>query len=217
LGVVWGYFDRKHNFVMTNVWDLPFGKGRSLFSNVGSVVDRLVGGWSLAAITSWSSGLPFTPTYRGAECTADIGMSPFRPCFPNLVGTVHITGDRNQWFTTTGRQKLLAGTFNNITGEVTAGQAIGPWQRPAPGQIGDAGRNVLRGPGFFQSDLAVAKNVPITERVAVQFRADVFNLFNKVNLRNPVAAVDAPNAGQITSSAIGSVQRRIQFSLRANF
>jgi len=79
------------------------------------------------------------------------------------------------------------------------------------------GRNSLHGPGLFQSDLAVAKNIPITERLAVQFRADAFIVFNKVNLGNPNPSVDVPGGGQITSLAFGAIQRQFQFSLRVNF
>lgn len=229
-----GNFDRKHNFVMTNIWDLPVGKGQKLLGHAGPVLNRIGGGWSLAAITSWSSGLPFTPSYSG--CNADIGATTFRACRPNLVGTVHITGNRSQYFTTTGSETLYASCvvsgsgdcqnsgisaalqgFDPTSGQPLLGETLGPWQRPGAGQIGDAGRNSLRGPGFFQSDLAVAKNIPITERVVVQFRADGFNVFNKVNLANPNTNVDAPSGGQITSVVNGAIQRQMQFSLRVNF
>ena len=79
------------------------------------------------------------------------------------------------------------------------------------------GRNSYRGPGFFQSDLALAKNMSITERVGVQFRADAFNLFNKVNLANPSPLVDAPSGGMITSLVNGAIQRQMQFSISVNF
>ncbi len=231
-----GNFDRKHNFEMTNIWDLPFGKGKTFFGDAGPVLNRVVGGWSLAAITSWSSGFPFTPTYIGTECSVDIGANSSRACRPNLVGPVHITGNREQYFTTTGGDSLqascvISGTlqlcpsdtpnalqgYDGTTGAPLLGQTIGPWQRPAAGQIGNAGRNSLRGPGFFQSDIAIAKNVTITERVSVQFRADAFNIFNRVNLANPNTSVDAPTGGAITSLALGAIPREMQFSLRVSF
>jgi hypothetical protein len=107
--------------------------------------------------------------------------------------------------------------FNPTSGESIPGETIGPWQRPGAGQIGDAGRNSLRGSSFFQSDLAVAKKIPITERVAVQFRADAYNVFNKVNLGMPNTVVDGPVGGEITSLAIGAIQRQMEFSLRVIF
>lgn len=245
-----GNFDRKHNFVMTNIWDLPFGKGRRLLGDAGPALNRVVGGWSLAAATYWYSGLPFTPSYSG--CNADVGATDFKVCRPNLVGSVHNTGKINQYFTTTGGQALQATCappftpsvmlcpqnfaptdpvtkkplgspanlegFDPLNGGPLVGQTIGPWQRPGAGQIGNAGRNSLRGPGFFQSDLAVAKAVAVTERVAVQFRADAFNVFNRLNLGLPNTVVDAQSgAGQISSIPNGAIPRLMQFSLRVTF
>jgi hypothetical protein len=252
-----GNFDRTHSFVMTNIWDLPIGRDHKLLGDAGPILNQVAGGWSLAAITSWSSGLPFTLTYSGSNddgCAADVGS--ILHCRPNLVGTVHITGNRNQYFTTTGGKLLQPSCVNGtavelcstaaatnpmlqqlgsalsdwsgfnptdmtvdgiLRGQPIPGQTIGPWQRPGAGQIGDVGRNSLRGPGFFQSDLAVAKRIPITERVAAQFRADAFNVFNKVNLGFPNPSVDASDAGEITALAFGAIPRQIQFSLRVNF
>ena len=229
-----GNFDRAHNFVMTNTWALPIGRGHAVWGNAGPVLDKLVGGWSLAAVTLWSSGFPFTPTYL--ECGADIDPSPYQPCRPNRVGALHITGSRSQYFTTTGGQALQAACgfpnslppgspcfapdglgYDFFTGKPLVGQTIGPWQRPGAGQIGNAGRNPLRGPGFFQADLSIAKEVAVTERLSVRFRADAFNVFNKVNLANPQTAVDSPVGGQIISLAPNAIQRQIQFSLHVVF
>jgi hypothetical protein len=232
-----GNFDRAHNFVMTNTWSLPFGRGRSLWGSAGPALNAIVGGWSLGAVTSLSSGFPFTPTYL--ECVPDVGPSAYKPCRPNLVAPVHITGRRSQYFTTTGGATLAATCappvtptvelcpqtgvlvveqgFDTRTGVSLVGQTIGPWQRPGAGQVGDAGRNSLRGPGFFQADLSVAKEVSVTERVAVRFRADAFNVFNQVNLGNPQSAVDSPTGGQINFLAPGASQRQLQFSLRVDF
>jgi hypothetical protein len=101
----------------------------------------------------------------------------------------------------------------------TSGDTVGPWQRPAVGTFGDAGRNSLRGPSFFQTDLSVAKNFALHEDVSLQFRSDIFNLFNKVNLDNPQTCVDCPNGGTIISTAFGgwALQRQIMFSLRLQF
>ena len=214
-------FDLRHRFVMTNIWDLPIGRGRAWLGGIGPAADRFFGGWTMSAITIWRSGLPFTPSYLA--CVAD--TDPGDPCRPNRVGPVHVSGSRQQYFSTTGTQSLsghdcsvggqFCGVDANSGGLPVLGQTIGPWQRPGAGQIGSVGRNSFAGPGFFQSDVAVAKTVALTERANLGFRADVFNVFNKVNLGNPNACVDCADGGKITS--LGGFQRQFQFSLRIQF
>src|SRR5262249_9376779 len=146
------------------------------------------------------------------------------PCRPNVVGLVHISGSRKQYFSTTGGI-LLPGSDcnpNNICGvdaegHPIAGPPVGPWQRPGAGQIGDVGRNSFRGPGFFQSDVSLAKVAAITERTSLKFRVDAFNVFNKVNLGQPISCVDCGDGGAISSLATGAIQRTLQFSLQLDF
>jgi carboxypeptidase family protein len=200
-------FDRTHTFILDNVLDLPLGKGRRLFGDVGRVTNYFVGGWSLNTVTTWASGLPFSPSYAPTECSADRDTGP---CRPNLVGPVQITGDRNNYFTTTGGESLKNG------------ETIGPWQRPAVGTFGNAGFDSLRGPSFFDTDLVVAKNFSLSERFALQFRTDFVNVFNKVNLGLPSGCVDcnangAQTGAIITTLAPNASQREIEFSLHLQF
>jgi outer membrane receptor protein involved in Fe transport len=198
--------DRKYVFVLTNLIDLPFGKGKSFLWNIGGITDRIVGGWSLAATASWESGLPFSPTYSSCSADRDTG-----PCRPDVVGTVHTIASRNDYFTTTGGVPLET--------RGTPGDTVGPWQRPAFGTFGNAARNSLRGPGFFQADLSVTKDFSLREAVSLQFRADIFNLFNNVNLDIPQTCVDCQNGGTILNTAFGgaALQRQIMFSLKFQF
>jgi hypothetical protein len=206
-------YDRKHTFIFYNVLNLPVGKGKTLLGNIGTAANHLVSGWSINTSTVWASGLPFSPTYNPAECNMDRDTGP---CRPNIVGDVRITGDRNNYFTTTGGLALKAGS----TGP---GAPIGPWQRPEIGTFGTAGRNSLRGPSYNDTDVAIAKDVAISERYLVQFRTDFLNVFNRVNLGNPGGCVDCvstlgPDAGAvITSLAPNASQRQIEFSLRLQF
>jgi Carboxypeptidase regulatory-like domain/TonB dependent receptor len=209
-------FDRTHTFNFYNVLDLPFGRGRSMFADVGRAANYFLGGWSVNTVTTWASGLPFSPTYAPSECSADRDTGP---CRPDIVGPVHITGDRNNYFTTTGGLPLEACPTKGCTGP---GQTIGPWQRPAIATFGTAGYNSLRGPRFFDTDLAVEKSIPLTERYSLQFRTDFLNVFNKVNLGDPSGCVDcsannAQTGAVITSLAANAVQRQIEFALRLQF
>ena len=143
--------DRKHVFVLTNLVELPVGKGKALLGSVGGIANRIVGGWSLSGTVTWESGLAFSPSYANCGADRDTG-----PCRPNLVGSVHITGSRDGYFTTTGGVPLQPNG--------TPGDTIGPWQRPAVGTFGSAGRNSLRGPGFFQSGPLGRKEHPFERK-----------------------------------------------------
>ncbi len=224
-------FDITHRFVMTNIWDLPIGRGKAWLGGISPVANRFVGGWMLSAITIWQSGLPFTPSYRANLCGFDADTKA--PCRPNRVGLVNISGNREQYFTTTAGVALPGNDcipdptdpkkltnvcgVDPMTGQSVPGPASGPWQRPGAGQIGNAGRNSLRGPSFFQSDLALAKSIAITERSTLRFRVDAFNAFNKVNLGNPNSCVDCATGGSIGSLVTGAVQRTLQFSVNFEF
>lgn len=188
-------FDRKHVFLFSEVWDLPIGRNRKFLTDASGPLDWIVGGWQVNSVMTWMSGLPFTPTVSGANCSVNAG-----PCRPDLVGDPD-PGDRdqNRWF----------------IGGIGPGT---PWARAAEGQFGNAGRNSLRGPSFFQTDLSVFKNFRITESTKLEFRAEAFNIFNNVNLGQPNTEVDSANVGTITSLApnIGRM-RQWQFGLRFTF
>jgi hypothetical protein len=77
--------DRKHVFVLTNLIELPFGRGKTFLGGVSGIADRIVGGWSLNAATSVESGLPFSPFY-GLGVDQDLVRAGL------TLGTVHITG-----------------------------------------------------------------------------------------------------------------------------
>jgi len=198
--------DRRHVFVLSNVIELPLGKGRALLGGVSGLADSVVGGWSLSGAMTWESGLPFSPSYSSCGVDRDTG-----PCRPDVVGAVHITGSRNGYFTTTDGVPLQP---NGMPGDT-----IGPWRRPAAGRFGSAGRNSMRGPGFFQSDVSVAKIISLKEMVSLQFRADIFNLFNVVNLDLPQTCVDCQTRGIIYNTAFAgtALQRQMMFSLKLQF
>jgi len=188
-------FDRKHVFFFTEVWDLPIGRGRRYLTDTSNALDYVVGGWQVNSTTSWQSGLPFTPTVSGANCSVNSG-----PCRPDLIGNPDISEqDRDQWF----------------QGGIGPGS---PWAKAADGQFGNAKRGSLRGPSFFQTDLSIFKNFRITETVKAEFRAEVFNLFNHVNLGLPVSEVDSANAGRISGLQFPNARmRQWQFGARIKF
>jgi hypothetical protein len=111
------------------------------------------------------------------------------------------------WFTTAGKKGLANG------------ETAGPWRRPQAGTFGTLSRNALRGPGLFNTDFSFFKNAHLTERVNAQFRVEVFNLWNHVNLGNPNNCIDCntDTDGKIFGLAAGASMRQVQFALKFQF
>ena len=147
------------------------------------------------------SGQGFTASYANCGADEDVGV-----CRPDLVGSTSVSNhSRNHWYQ--GATDVLA---NN-------GDTSGPWKRPAIGTLGNAGRNTLLGPGWFNTDASVSRTSTLTEKIRAQFRAEAFNVFNHVNLGNPDGCVDCGNAGRIFSQAPNALMRHWQFGLRFDF
>jgi hypothetical protein len=205
-------WQRDHNLTVSTIYDLPFGKGRMLAGNAPSVLNYLIGGWQLVNVTTIQSGAGVNPGYSECGLDNDAGV-----CLPNVVGSWHVSHpNKNQWFATT---MPVSGTPTPLTSN---GLSSGPWQRPvapAPGSpsFGDAQRNMIIGPRWFDSDLSVVKIVPIGEELKVQFRAEAFNVFNHPNLGNPNSCVDCFGGGTISGLANNASMRKMQFGLRFDF
>jgi hypothetical protein len=186
-------FDVRHAAVINATYDLPFGRGAKASDHPWA--ERLLGGWQLSGIETLQSGLPFTPQLSYNPSNDGDTRNPVRPSWnPNFAGPV-IAGGPNQYFNPSA------------------------FIQPLPGTYGNAGRNILEGPGIAESDLSLTKRFSFSERVKVQFRSEFFNLFNRANFNNPNPVVYAaatggpsPTAGVITSTSTTS--RQIQFGLK---
>ena len=226
-------FNRNHVFVLSLVYELPFGKGKKFLSDANRVTDLLIGGWQISNTTNWSGGLPFTPTIGECNTITDAG-----PCRPNLLQGESFdvgkstSGGNIYWFKPVSSLGVPSVTSDtDLTGVDACGTArptSGPFALPACGQIGNVGRNSYRGPHAFFSDLSVAKNFNFTERVKAQFRFDAYNVFNHPVLgfssTQGNTCIDCTgNAGQITaieadaSPNAPNGMRQLQFGLRVSF
>jgi hypothetical protein len=185
-------------------YDLPFGKGQRWMGNASTNANRIIGGWQLNQITTLLSGFPFTPQI-GANVSGDGDTrNPDRPNLnPAFTGPV-VTGNPNQWFDPNAFSLPAFGTFGNL------------------------GRGTFSGPGLTEVDLSVLKNIAVSERISLQFRAEFFNLMNHSNFASPNQTVFTntgsavapkyvinPTAGLITSLA--TTPRQIQFGLKLMF
>jgi hypothetical protein len=178
--------------VLNGTYELPFGGSRSGWSK------KLVSGWSTSAIVTLQSGLPFTAQLGYNGTGNGDSRDPIRPSYnPNFTGPI-ILGGPNEYF--------------NPAAFIT----------PANGTFGNVGRDTLTGPGFHSVDFSATKKTALTERINLQFRAELFNIFNNVNFSTPNAVVytaagttPSPTAGVITATA--STSRQIQFGLKLLF
>jgi hypothetical protein len=193
LNAEWGPsdFDTPHRFVLSGVWELPFGRGRRYLHD-GGVLGAVAGGWDLAGIAAFQSGRPFTVYYGGTVnySGSDNGPGAVGLDRPNLVGTATLANPTSsRWF--------------NV-------DAFAP-----PSQtFGNAGRNILRGDSMSNIDVALSKNIDLSGQVRAQFRIEAFNLLNTANFFLPIADLTSAKAGQVVRAYDA---RQIQLGVKISF
>lgn len=194
----WGNADNipTKQFVLTQNYDIPFGRGRRFGSHANRLVDLVLGGWNISGITSYYSGIPFNPTTGGTH-SAPVGPND-RPNIGSGDPFNGAQGNRNQWF--------VGGLGSAFT-------------LPANDTFGNYPINTLYGPHFINQDVSLAKSFALTERFRFTLRGDATNAFNHTNLGQPNTNVLDANAGQITNTAFGGsyLMRRMQFSGTVNW
>jgi hypothetical protein len=189
-------FNAAHQFRANLSYELPFGHGKALLGGVHGVADKLISGWQVNTIVSLVSGFPLTPQV-GANYSGNGDLNdPDRPSWnPAFSGNV-IEGTPNQWFNPKA------------------------FTLPTPGTFGNVGRGSLVGPSLADVDFSTFKSTHLSERVALQFRAELFNIFNHVNFGNInelvfTGTTISPSARVVTTTATTS--RQIQFGLKLIF
>jgi hypothetical protein len=181
------------------VWELPFGNGRRWLSNAGAVVDAILGGWTLSGINTMASGEAVNLTYTPATSFIVSGINQdFRGANnyrPNLNGDPY--GDRD-----------------SVTNYLNRDNVTIPTDPSQP--FGNAPRNWVRGPWFWQLDAVLAKQarLPFGTDTRAEFRLEAFNLLNKVNFRGPNGNRSANAFGTITSTYDA---RQLQLGVKITF
>jgi hypothetical protein len=195
-------FDATHQVTANWVADLPFGRNRAIGRDVNGFVNALIGGWQLSGLTRWESGFPFYVT-NGYQWPTDWQLSGNAyQIAPVKTGTFHDPSDAS-----------VVSAFSNFS----AAQAS--FREPYPGEAGQ--RNNLRGPGYFSMDMGLAKRwqMPWNEHHSLQFRWEVFNVFNVVRFDplsiNAVMDYSGSTFGQYTR--LSTNPRVMQFALRYEF
>ncbi len=219
-------FDVRHRFTLSALWSLPGFKG-------DSALDKILGGWQLNSIVALQSGRPFD-----VFC----GLAWFSGCDFNEDGLAYDRPDRPAGIKMTGfdNQQLVNGVFgdpsffsaapnpqvyfNGVQRSSLASSVFCPNglnsiltfdpQCLTVGTNGNLARNSFRGPAFKDVDLSLFKNFKLRDRLDLQFRAEAFNIFNRVNLFNPVGDMGSAQFGRSTAAF---APRQMQLGLKLLF
>jgi hypothetical protein len=186
-------YDTPHRAVISYIVDLPFGKGQRFGSNATGVAGKLISGWGINGVSTFQSGNPLRIGVA-VDTSNSLGGSQR----PNRTGqSAHRDGSAqsrlSQWFNTAAFSAPPSFTFGNAS-------------RTMPD---------MRSHGINNFDFTVFKNTQVTETVALQFRTEIFNVFNRVRFGYPGFALGNPQFGVISSQF--NDPRLVQFALRVLF
>ncbi|MGD1212552.1 MAG: carboxypeptidase regulatory-like domain-containing protein [Candidatus Acidiferrales bacterium] len=177
-------------------YELPFGQGKHWLNTTSGLESKLIDGWQLNGISTFLTGFPFTPLIGSNRSGDGDTRNPDRPSLnPNFSGPI-LLYNPNEWFNPNA------------------------FVLPAPGTYGNLGRGTLTGPGLADVDVSLFKITRISDRTSLEFRAEFFNVLNRVNFGPPNPTVFAngaisASAGLITTLATNP--RQIQFGLKLIF
>jgi hypothetical protein len=164
--------DVTHVFKFSNIYEVP------KFA-VKGFMDRLINGWSMNSIVLWQSGFPINITSGTDNSFTGVGRD-----------RVDYRGGPAQLSYGRSHADMIAMWFD--TSQFTVN---------APGTFGNLGRNILRSPRFFNTDVALIKDTRVLESTSLQFRAEAFNIFNNVNFNGPNTNRSSAQFGRITGAA----------------
>jgi hypothetical protein len=220
--------DQTQRFVANAVYELPFGRGHSFLNSSNGFVDRLVGGWSMGSIVTWTTGVPFyIASGRSTfNCTGPLTNGACTPANngAQLVGISFADFKKNVGlFKTPGGIFFINPNLLDLTrdasGKVTTSKLkAGLMTAPAPGTFGDFPVNSLSGPSYFQLDMSLIKRIRITERVRFELKATAINILNHPTFVFPVNSTGGgTNALNFDSTTFGLVTVQRNTSRQFNF
>lgn len=193
-----GAYDQPFNNTTSFVWELPVGRGRWLGGSMNSVLDAIIGGWTLSGVNTMTSGQPITFRY---------GPSPVTNNLPSFLGGVAL------------RPNVICDPINrgertNPTRDYFVRSCLTTPHPTSP--FGNAGRNTARSDNYFNLDLAVQKQfrIPITELTRLELRAEFFNVSNRTNFQAANSDINSTAFGTINSTFPA---RQIQVALKFSF
>jgi hypothetical protein len=181
-------FNIPQSLVISALWEVPFGRGRRFGNNLNPILNHIAGGWGLDFISTFNRG------------------NPFEIAAPNTSGDPFTDFRANS--ACDGRQ-TLANKNVRTNGMYWFNPAC--FAAPEPGYFGNAGYNIITGPGQNNWDVTIQKRFPIRESAGLEFRTDFFNAFNHAQFLTPSNNVASPSFGRITNTRDGS---QLQFVLK---
>jgi hypothetical protein len=192
-------YDAKLVNVTSVVYQVPFGRGRQYGSKMNPVLDAVLGGWEFNTINTASTGLPIN-LYYAPSAANDVSGGASAEYRGQMFERPNVSGSAASQSTAQSLLTYFAGyTFTT----------------PSPNQpFGNLGRNAFRAPGLAQWDLGVNKSFRFTERIALQFRSEFFNVLNHTNFGPPTVTTTSSAFGTITNALPA---RQIQFALKLLF
>ena len=197
-------YDIPHRFILSHVWQLPFYKEQK------GPVGRVLGGWTFASINQYQTGIPYTVMSGARLGLADVNMDgDISGAFDNARASC-VSGGTG--FTFGDRATLPAPAARGVNG--TPNTANFKYVQPLLGNHGTCGRNTERMNNLVNFDWTLSKNVRLYERLGVEFRTDLFNIFNVPFLTaagDDFRNLSSPLFGQTNAAA---PSRRLQMSLR---
>jgi len=227
----WGLtdFNRYVTFVQSYVYQLPFGKGQRFLGSGSRALDAVVGGWQVQGVLTLMTGTPFTVTYSstylnlasgGTNTPVQVGPATI------LHGINTLSNGGSAWF---DPNAFAAPPCQSATPTAACPTGAADQINGAAQQVGNVGRNSMIGPGFFNLNFSVSKNIRFNERIGLQLRAETVNLTNTPQFANPnggCCTANNANFGYITStlsSGSGSINggtggpRSIQLGAKLTF
>jgi hypothetical protein len=198
-------FDRRHRFVASSVYQLPF------FAHSEGIAKQALGGWEVSGVLILQSGLPFTPVDSA-------GGSAYGLSTTGIVTPMFAPGHSCANALTTGSKATRIANWVNINAYVKdPAIPLSTGGLSDATVFGDAPRNCIIGPNQKNMDFTVGKSFSLTERQSLRFRVDFFNLTNHPSFANPPSNdIESPSSFTQITSVVGT-PRLIQFSLKWSY
>lgn len=215
--------DLPNNFVISYIYELPFGQGKHFFGTSRGVVNALISGWSVSGIQHYQSGQPISiygatgiPGKNSSVRFNRVAGQPVKN--PNYKNPLAFNSSSNTTACATGYFNCAAFYDPNLytnrdpNGTGTTGEG-NPWR------FGTMPRNSsdIRGPGYATEDFGISKLIPVTSRIKIDFRGELFDAFNRHIFTRPVSDLSSSIS---TVGQIGGLQngpRNIQFHVKINY